>query len=486
MDRRKRAVCATAVAVLGALFLPAQASALIAQPQLPPEPTVCIGTIVVPGDNIQAAIDAQSEGATICLLPGTYRLRFPLFPKNGQTLVGQPGTVVSGAEVVTFNQEGNLWTSTGHAQEPTPAVTRCARRARKVCNMPFRLFRDGSQMTAVASIEKVGPGRFFFDLSKDTVYIGEDPTGSVFELGASPLGITGKRLEATANDVTVRGIEWQHFANQRIGVISTFTGQGWLIEDNIVHHSHGCGIYGGTRSQVIDNFVHDMGQLGLCGQGEDMLVEDNEIANNNLDGFDPRWEAGGAKWVNTTRLTVRNNISHDNRGPGLWTDGNNIETLYEGNTVENNTEEGIFHEISYDAIIRDNVVRNNGHELGAWGSGIQISSSPNVEIYNNTVEGPWNGISLLQEKRGKGVHGRFVLRNIYVHDNNVTMRQGTTGAHRPPAPTVALPTKLIRFEANNYTLGAGKHFAWAGKALSVRQWRKLGMDKTGSVNRTQR
>ncbi|HYI46071.1 MAG TPA: right-handed parallel beta-helix repeat-containing protein [Actinomycetota bacterium] len=485
MDRRRRRVLAAAItATLAVLVLPASATTPIVQPQLPPQPTLCLGTIVLPGDSIQTAVDGQSEGTTFCLLPGIYRLRFPVFPKNGQTFVGQPGAIVMGSETVTFEQDGNTWVSSGNAQEPTPAVTKCARRARKVCNMPFRLFRDDARMRPVASAERLGPGKFFFDLAQDTVRISEDPAGHVFELGAAPLAFTGTRVDASANDVTIRGLEFQYFANQRIGVISTFTGRGWLIEDNIVHHSHGCGIYGGTQSVVRGNFVHHMGQLGLCGQGEDILVEDNEIANNNLDGFDPRWEAGGAKWVNTTRLTVRNNLSHDNKGPGLWTDGNNIDTVYEGNTVENNTEEGIFHEISYDAIIRNNTVRNNGHELGAWGSGIQVSSSRNVEIFGNTVDGPWNGISLLQERRGKGTHGAFRLTNASVHDNNVTMRVGTTGAHRPPAPTVALPLNAITFRGNNYTLGPGKHFAWGGKTLSFKRWRALGMDVSGKASRS--
>lgn len=347
--------------------------------------------------------------------------------------------------------------------------------------MPFRLWRDGVQLTPVASKEALGPAKFFFDLKQDTVHVSEDPTGRVFELAIAALGVAGTRAGVPADDVTITGLEWQYFANQRIGVISSFIGQGWVIEDNVVHHSHGCGIYGGTRSQVRGNFVHDMGQIGLCGQGEDILVEDNELANNNLDGFHPRWEAGGAKWVNTTRLTVRNNFSHDNLGPGLWTDGNNLHTLYEGNRVENNSEEGIFHEISYDAVIRNNTVAGNGHELGPWGSGIQVSSSRNVEIHDNTVDGDWNGISLIQERRGAGVHGGFRLRNAFVHDNNVTIREGSTGVHRPPKPTVPLAVGAIRFTGNDYVLGPGKHFAWAGRLLSLKKWQALGMDQSGTT-----
>ena len=61
---------------------------------------------------------------------------------------------------------------------------------------------------------------------------------------------------------------------------------------------------------------------------------------------------------------MRDNHVHHNEGPGLWTDIDNIHTLYEGNLVEHNANVGIFHEISYDAVIRNNIVRDNGLEVG--------------------------------------------------------------------------------------------------------------------------
>ena len=69
------------------------------------------------------------------------------------------------------------------------------------------------------------------------------------------------------------------------------------------------------------------------------------------------WEAGGTKFARTRDLVVRRNFVHHNRGPGLWTDIDNVRTLYEANRVEDNGEAGILHEISYAAVIRNNVVR---------------------------------------------------------------------------------------------------------------------------------
>ena len=160
------------------------------------------------------------------------------------------------------------------------------------------------------------------------------------------MAITASVGAALVDDVEVSGLVLEKFATPaQEGVISAY-GSGWTITNNEIRLNHGCGVWSGSDSLVSNNFIHHNGQLGLCGQGKDILIEGNEIAFNNTAGFDSRWEAGGAKWVNTESLVVRNNYSHDNLGPGLWTDSNNIRTTYEGNVVEDNADEGIFHEIS--------------------------------------------------------------------------------------------------------------------------------------------
>ena len=75
---------------------------------------------------------------------------------------------------------------------------------------------------------------------------------------------------------------------------------------------------------------------------------------------------------------MRGNYSHDNNGTGMWTDIDNIHTLYENNVVAHNTMAGISHEISYDAIIRNNTLIGNGAgdpRSWWWGDEIQIQNS---------------------------------------------------------------------------------------------------------------
>ena len=143
-------------------------------------------------------------------------------------------------------------------------------------------------------------------------------------------------------------------------------------------------------------------------KGENAEVSHNEIAYNNFAGFAAGWEAGGTKFVRTTNLAVYHNCVHDNRGPGLWTDFENVETRYRHNIVFHNFSEGIFHEISGKAWIAENAVGANGSQSAGWlyGANILVATSSRVTVERNYVEvapGYGNGIVVLWQKRGEAV-----------------------------------------------------------------------------------
>ena len=141
------------------------------------------------------------------------------------------------------------------------------------------------------------------------------------------------------------------------------------------------------------------------------------------------WEAGGTKFAGTDGLLIRANNVHHNTGPGLWTDINNIRTTIEHNVVHANTSHGIFHEISYRAVIRDNQVTDNGRAepLSGWGgAGIRVAASPDVEIHGNVLAGNQNAIMLVQQER-EDCRPRIgpPHPNIEVRDNDVTLALST-------------------------------------------------------------
>ena len=212
----------------------------------------------------------------------------------------------------------------------------------------------------------------------------------------------------------------------------------------------------------------------------------NEIAYNNTAGYSAYWEAGGTKFAGTERLIVRSNNAHHNYGKGLWTDIDNLHTLYDGNIVKDNEHQGILHEISYDAVIRNNVLERNGFKnaRGLAGGGIAVSSSPNVEIYGNILSGNADGIGCYQEARGSGAYGPYEISNLYVHDNVVRLTTGMTGLAQSVGDVSYYRSRNNRFVRNTYYLGTNaQYFWWEGGPRTEAQWKAYGQDVSGTFVR---
>jgi hypothetical protein len=269
-------------------------------------------------------------------------------------------------------------------------------------------------------------------------------------------------------------------------------GSNWTIGGNEIRLNHAWGIEAGSANQILNNYIHHNGQLGLAGGGTGTLIQDNEIAYNNPPetNFNWFWEAGGSKWVRTTDLSVVGNYSHHNGGPGLWTDIDNINTRYQGNTLERNDGPGIMHEISFDAVIHENILRGNGAGMtgGIWygQTAILVSASRKVEVFDNTVIDSAGGIGLMQQNRG--ISTRFglehLLMDVVVHNNTTALTSGHTGLvanHRAPDVYTSFGN---HFEDNTYRLpdlSYGQHFQWGGAARTMSEWRQLGNDDVGGV-----
>jgi parallel beta-helix repeat protein len=287
----------------------------------------------------------------------------------------------------------------------------------------------------------------------------------------------------SAANVTVSGFEVTNYNNPAQWGAIQGQGPGWVVEHNEVHHNAGVGIMAMYDSPVIrNNHIHHNNQLGFgATRTTNGLIEGNEVHHNNYNAqYEWGWEAGGSKFSHNNGLVVRNNYVHNNHGPGLWTDGSNINTLYEGNTVIDNFAAGIFHEISYDAIIRNNTVRGNGwgDPQWLWGGGITVSSSLNVEIYGNHVEGNFNGITAVQQNRGSGDFGDFKVQNIYVHDNLV-VNSGGSGIATDTGDG-SIWSSNNRFRGNDYVGGTQWH--WNGHTHDWGSWQAAGQDQDGSYS----
>lgn len=324
-------------------------------------------------------------------------------------------------------------------------------------------------------------------------FIGE--TGAVM----TGEGVTQYAFHPTANNVTIRNLVIERYASPlQMGAITagghTASEQrhGWVIEDCEVRTNDGGGIRLGDGMILRNSNIHHNGQIGLVGISNGGLIDGNEIAYNNTKNVNAGWEAGGTKFVASDGLVIRNNFVHHNKGKGLWTDIDNINILMEGNVVEDNTEAGIMHEISYRAVFRNNVVRRNGFGGPGWlwGGGIVIANSPDVEVYGNRVEDNADGITGIHQSRGTGRYGARDLRNLHVHDNTVKMSGSgdwngqQTGIAQDTGTTAVFSSWGNRFVGNSYRLESltALYFAWQNQNLQPTGWQALGQDLTGTFN----
>ncbi len=172
----------------------------------------------------------------------------------------------------------------------------------------------------------------------------------------------------------------------------------------------------GNNNLVEHNCLAHNGEYGLNAGGNDVTIRFNEISWNGRADFPDNdcGCSGGAKFWDMTNVTVTDNYVHDNYNVGLWADTDNAGFDISGNYISGNWAEGIIYEISYNAAIMDNTLRNNGWGIGSsaaggipYGAAIYVNGSggdPNVasnyrgtlSISGNVLINNWDGVVVYQ------------------------------------------------------------------------------------------
>jgi hypothetical protein len=435
-----------------------------------------------PGDDIQAAVNANPKGSTFLLLPGVYRMQ-QITPKDGDIFTGKDSVTLNGSQVLTFVKDTagtGLWKATAKASKVQQG--NCSKGS-PLCAYTQDLFIDSQWQIPVATAAEVTAGSWYFDRASNTVYLPSDPSSHVVEIGMCDFAFGGN-----ATGVEVQFLTVEKYANEaQEGAIggnrwSPGLGSQWNVSNVEVRWNHGTGIGLGNQSVIQKSFIHHNGQLGIAFyKGANCTAANNEISWNNYAGFSPSWEAGGSKFWSTTNLAVQSNYVHDNTGPGLWSDYNNVGALYEHNTVVNNLTAGIKHEISYSAIVRYNVLKGNGALGSEWLGSAQVlvMNSSHVEIYGNTMEVPSSrgGVALVnQADRGSGSQGPWVASNNYVHNNTTTYLgvKGRSGLEDDSAMQTATGNK---FDSNVYVAPVDGAIFWVWSTTARLDWK--GFQATG-------
>jgi parallel beta-helix repeat protein len=309
-------------------------------------------------------------------------------------------------------------------------------------------------------------------------------------------GIKGWGGSTGQHDVTVRGFVVEHFLNNWSDTTlqaPISPGANWIIENNVVRYNAQAGISASGGTVIRGNEVVHNGHIGITGGAvRSVRIKGNEIAFNNTGSYDVNVHAGGAKITGesagSSNIVFRGNYVHDNTGNGLWLDTNVRNVTIETNTIENNSAIGIFYEQSWDAVIRNNVVRNNAVVYAGTscysGAQIHVNDSQNVEIYGNTVAASngANGICAVDIDREVTAVTPNKVANLYVHDNVIKVRlSGTSGLVGRPASYDASANN--RFANNTYyvTDKSNKAWAWSTYPVTWSRWRGYGNDRSGRL-----
>jgi parallel beta-helix repeat protein len=380
---------------------------------------------VAPWENLQSLVNEYPAGTTFTLAPGLHRYQ-SVVPKNNDVFSGETGALLSGAALLTnFSRSGSTWTSRVQVTQASSYRGQC-QAAYPACAFPEDLFFDSVPLTRVASLALVRPGEWYLDYATEKVYMGNNPAGHRVEIS-----ILGYAFTGSATSVTISNLIIEKYATLAgSGAVDGSAGSlYWNVEGNEIRHNHGMGVRSGNGMWIHGNKLHDNGQLGLGGGGSNISVQSNQIYLNNYAGYDYGWEAGGAKFAWVQNLSVQYNYSHDNQGPGFWTDLDSQNVLYQENEASNNKVAGILHEISYQANITGNYIFDDGFTPSGsslwYGAGILISNSSNVTVQGNTVINCMNGIGGIMDSRGNNPNGQpYLLQDLNVINNSITQTTG--------------------------------------------------------------
>jgi parallel beta-helix repeat protein len=429
-------------------------------------PAIAGGVNIFPGDDIPNIVNANPGGTTFVIYPGTYRINQPIYPKDGDSFIGQTecappantcpaiisGSIIIGSLAVF---DGTNYKVTGQTQQGATGSNGICDTGWEGCIYPEDLFFDGVPYKHLYSstLPAIGPGEWWFDYATHVIYFHDNPAGHTVETSVQMTAFNGG-----ANNVNIQYLTVKEFANMypngAIGVFQEntplITGANWTIQNSEILLNHGAGVRSGYGIQILNNYIHDNGQLGVGGGigvtsvpslesvNANILIQGNTINHNNYARFNPVFGSGGFKIGSTSGVTLRGNTIQNNEGSGVHFDQNSQNALVDGNTItDNNDADGLQKEISYGtSTFRNNIVLRNGTQILNSNSTFQIAvrASSGVSAYCNVMEIPnasgVSGWAVIASNRGSSSYPPYqylkATGNSF-HHNTVLWDAGASG-----------------------------------------------------------
>jgi hypothetical protein len=247
------------------------------------------------------------------------------------------------------------------------------------------------------------------------------------------------------SNVALRGLVFEHAANcLNTAGVSINSSNNVLIDSVQANWNNwgGLGIFSSTNVTLQNSVANYNGGVGfMANKDQSILLSFNESDYNNWRGaqgafFD--WAMGGTKLFQTHGGTVKNHYSYNNQAQGLWFDTDNQNITVDGATLSGNLQSGLQLERDLGPI----TVQNS--TFCANGPGLNVLTSPNVTIQNNTfynngglklygaslfVAGQANGITINDWVTGQPnfllTKGMVLSGNTFVNDQSGKQLFGT-------------------------------------------------------------
>ena len=116
----------------------------------------------------------------------------------------------------------------------------------------------------------VEPGRFYLDRKANRVFLGEDPARHVVEETVSSVAFEGTAPFMSNRNITIE--EYGPSAEQGAIQAQTRAARWWTIEGCEVRLNSGGGIAVGDGAVFSGCSVHDNGQIGITGVGDNIRI----------------------------------------------------------------------------------------------------------------------------------------------------------------------------------------------------------------------
>jgi hypothetical protein len=425
-----------------------------------------------PMDNVPKIVGSRPAGTTFIFTPGTYRLSQPIIPKDKDKFIGETpcnppqspcpatisGSIVIGSLASSYG--GNYQVTKQRQENPRGATTENCDPAWLGCILPEDLYFDSVPLKHLDSqtMPSIGQGEWWLDYTNHVLFFHDNPSGHMVETSVLDNGFGGP-----ANHVTIQYLTIEKFADMYpVGAVGETQKKkaltqetDWTIENCEVRLNHGFGVRVNYRMHILNNYIHDNGEVGIGGGigwpnnpvtqsiNSGILIQGNTIAHNDYAHFDAQFGSGGIKFGSTSGVTIRGNTIRNNQGSGVHFDEDSGDEFVDGNIITDNSDaDGLQQEIGGGrSTFRNNYVARNGAQVNGTNGSFQIAvrASKGVDIYCNVVEVPpgkgINAWGIGGSNRGSSSYPPFEYRasmgNSF-HHNTVIWDSGANGTAGMP------------------------------------------------------